>query len=96
MHFRLLVALVALTINAAAVTIRPDATDIASPQSSRSFDDALQKLLSPNATISHQKSSAPRWSEYHAPYPGTIVDVATERDVQVVVRSPLSPALKRR
>ena len=96
MHFQLLVALVALAINAAAVVIRPDAADIASPRSPRSFDDALQKVLSLNATISHQISSAPRWSEYHAPHPGMVVNVATERDVQVVVRSLLSPAVERR
>lgn len=96
MHFHLLLAFVAFAINAAAVVVRPDAANFVSPRSPRSFDNALQKLLSPNATISHQLSSAPRWSEYHAPHPGTIVNVATERDVQVVVRSLLSPAIQLR
>lgn len=52
----------------------------------RSFDDGLRAILSRDASISHNVSSAPRWSEYHAPRPGTIVNVATEHDVQAVVR----------
>jgi hypothetical protein len=42
--------------------------------------------LSPGASISHDLSTAPRFSEFHAPQPGTIVNVATEADVATTVR----------
>lgn len=53
-----------------------------------SLDDASwhRRGLSLNATISHNTTGAPRWSEFDAPQPGTVVNVATEQDVQVVVR----------
>lgn len=51
-----------------------------------SFDNELQLLLSLNATIVHDTTGAPRWSEFDAPTPGTIVNVATEHDVQITVR----------
>lgn len=85
MRCQLFVTFVTYACYVAAVSVSPDAVSIANPRIPRSFDNALQALLSPHATISHQLSSAPRWSEYHAPHPGTIVNVATERDVQLVV-----------
>lgn len=51
----------------------------------RSFDQNLRGILSKGVTISHSLADAPRWSEYHEPTPGTIINVATERDVQTVV-----------
>ncbi|KAI0130886.1 FAD-binding domain-containing protein [Daldinia grandis] len=53
---------------------------------SRSIDDDLKGLLSSGATISHDASITPRWSEFHAPQPGTIVSVATEADVEATVQ----------
>lgn len=41
MHFELLVLLVALTVNATAVAIEPDAANIASRRPPRFFDHAL-------------------------------------------------------
>ncbi|KAI8960488.1 FAD-binding domain-containing protein [Daldinia sp. FL1419] len=52
----------------------------------RSIDDDLKNVLSSGATISHDVSTALRWSEFHAPQPGTIVSVATEADVQATVQ----------
>ncbi|OTA68112.1 FAD-binding domain-containing protein [Hypoxylon sp. EC38] len=51
-----------------------------------STDSDLKSRLSAGATISHDASTAPRWSEYHAPQPGTIVTVATEGDVEATVQ----------
>ena len=48
----------------------------------------LTSLLSKNASIVHSTSGAPRWSEFAAPSPGTVVNVATENDVLVTVRDP--------
>ena len=45
----------------------------------------LKPLLSHNASISYNASTDPRWSQYHAPTPGAIVNVATERDVVATV-----------
>ena len=47
----------------------------------------LGPLLSKGASIntSHLSSVAPRWSEFHAPRPGTVVNVATEKDVLTTV-----------
>ena len=56
------------------------------------FEDGLRSLLSPNATISHNLTDAPRWSEYNAPTPGTVVNVAIEQDVQTTVI--ISPIVK--
>ena len=51
----------------------------------RAFEDRLRPLLSPNASISQSTAGAPRWSEYNAPNPKIVVNVATEQDVQVTV-----------
>ena len=48
---------------------------------------AVQSKLSSGATISSGASSAPRWSEFQAPMPGAVVNVATEEDVQLTVRT---------
>ncbi|KAI0883032.1 FAD-binding domain-containing protein [Annulohypoxylon maeteangense] len=50
------------------------------------IDSELQAKLSTGASISHDASVAPRWSEYGAPHPGTVVSVATEADVQATVQ----------
>lgn len=50
-----------------------------------SQDARLRVLLSPGASITHNASVAPRWSEFGAPNPGTVVNVATEHDVLVTV-----------
>jgi hypothetical protein len=44
---------------------------------------SLQPFLSPNASIAY--SAVPRWSDYPAPHPGAVVNVATEEDVLVTV-----------
>jgi hypothetical protein len=49
------------------------------------FDQGLKAKLSPNATIVHNTTEAPRWSDFHAPVPGTVINVATEKDVQATV-----------
>ena len=49
------------------------------------IDRELGAKLSPGAVISHFQSAAPRWSDYHAPTPGTVVSVAEEVDVQKTV-----------
>lgn len=51
----------------------------------------LEALLSPSASISSNASSAPRWSDYHAPQPGLIVHVANEQDVAETVRLSFPP-----
>ncbi|KAH8586972.1 hypothetical protein B0O99DRAFT_699490 [Bisporella sp. PMI_857] len=48
------------------------------------FDVGLKSLLSATATITH--NGTVRWSEFDAPTPGTIVNVATEKDVQVTIK----------
>ena len=50
------------------------------------IDGVLGSKLSPLATIVHSALVAPRWSEYDAPNPGTVVNVGTEEDVQTTVR----------
>lgn len=52
-------------------------------------DTSISLSLSSAATISHNVSTVPRWSEFKAPSPGTIVNVATEQDVAVTVCSTL-------
>ena len=47
--------------------------------------EGLRSLLSRNASISHNASTVPRWSDFDAPKPRTIVNVATEHDVLVTV-----------
>lgn len=84
--YQLLGAFLAYQGAVSAAAVEPSIFEIAPQRLPRSFDDSLRQVLSPKATISHQPSSAPRWSEYHPPRPGTIVNVATEQDVQQVVR----------
>jgi hypothetical protein len=48
---------------------------------------AVQSKLSSGATIAAGSSSAPRWSEFQAPMPGAVVNVATEEDVQLTART---------
>ena len=45
----------------------------------------LGPLLSPNASIAYNTLEAPRWSQFPAPNPGAVVNVATENDVLVTV-----------
>ncbi|KAF7871501.1 hypothetical protein EAF04_003608 [Stromatinia cepivora] len=46
----------------------------------------LKPLLSSLATIVNNTSGAPRWSDFDAPTPGAVVNVATENDVLVTVQ----------
>lgn len=48
----------------------------------------LRVLLSKNANIAQNRSSDFRWSNFHAPAPGVIVNVATEDDVLATVTTP--------
>ncbi|TVY53189.1 FAD-linked oxidoreductase azaG [Lachnellula cervina] len=50
------------------------------------IDSGLGPLLSKNASISHSSSAAPRWSDFEAPKPGTVVNVFTENDVVETVK----------
>lgn len=52
-----------------------------------SIDSGLRPLLSHNASISHSADSAPRWSDFEAPDPGTVVAVAVANDVAETVCS---------
>ena len=45
----------------------------------------LRPLLSQGASISYNRSTAQRWSDFHAPEPGAIINIATENDVAVTV-----------
>ena len=63
---------------------------------SNNFDfnpDELKGLLSPGATIS-DPSTLPRWTDYGAPSPGAIVNVATEHDVKQTVGPRTETCLK--
>ena len=50
------------------------------------INQRLGPKLSNGTSIVHDISAAPRWSEFHAPQPGTVVNVATEEDVLTTVR----------
>ena len=58
-------------------------------------DDAkeLKSGLSSGASVVFTTSAVPRWSDYEGPHPGIVVNVATEKDVQVAVSA--SPLLRR-
>jgi hypothetical protein len=45
----------------------------------------LRSQLSPDASVSWTTSIAPRWSDYDAPKPTAIINVAVEKDVQTTV-----------
>ncbi|TGO24557.1 hypothetical protein BPAE_0100g00250 [Botrytis paeoniae] len=45
------------------------------------IESALGHLLSKNASISYLSTAASRWSDFKAPMPGTVVNVATAYDV---------------
>jgi hypothetical protein len=47
----------------------------------------LPPLLSPDASVTANVSSVPRWSDYHAPRPAYIVNVVEEQDVATTVGS---------
>ena len=51
------------------------------------INQRLGPKLSKGASIVHNTSTAPRWSEYHAPQPGTVINVAAEEDVLTTVRA---------
>ena len=51
------------------------------------IDKDLGPILSPEASIVHTSLAIPRWSDYDAPEPGTVVNVATEHDVLLTVGS---------
>ncbi|TGO55564.1 hypothetical protein BCON_0090g00070 [Botryotinia convoluta] len=50
------------------------------------IESALGQLLSKSASISHSPTAAPRWSDFKAPMPGTVVNVATANDVLETVK----------
>ena len=54
------------------------------------IDQRLGPLLSRGASISHDTSTVARWSDFDAPRPGAIVNVATEKDVLTTVRTTLT------
>lgn len=56
-----------------------------SPCTGYCIDQKLGPSLSPGASMVHNISAAPRWSEFGVPQPSTIVNVATERDVATTV-----------
>lgn len=58
--------------------------------SGAAFQTGLREVLSPGAIVTGNISSAPRWSDYNAPQPGTVVNVATEHDVQKTVSMDLA------
>ena len=47
----------------------------------------LRPRLSSKASITHNPAAVERFSDYHAPKPGTIVNVASENDVVETVRN---------
>lgn len=49
------------------------------------IDSLLGLKLSKQASIVHSSSAAPRWSDFKAPDPGTVINVATENDVLLTV-----------
>ncbi|KAL6713316.1 hypothetical protein ACLMJK_008781 [Lecanora helva] len=46
----------------------------------------LKSTLSKDASITYNRSSDPRWSDFNPPLPGAIINVATESDVVATVR----------
>ena len=50
------------------------------------IDRILGHQLSRQASIVHTSAAIPRWSDFDAPNPGTVVNVATEHDVLMTVR----------
>ena len=49
------------------------------------IDKILGPELSQHASIVHTTSAVPRWSDFDAPNPGTVVNVASEHDVLLTV-----------
>ena len=49
------------------------------------IDKMLGPELSQHASIVHTTSAIPRWSDFDAPNPGTVVNVASEHDVLLTV-----------
>lgn len=50
----------------------------------------LIPFLSQEASITYNRSTAQRWSDFHAPTPGAIINVATENDVAATVSASYS------
>lgn len=58
---------------------------------------SLRESLSPEASINLRsneafKDNAARWSDYRAPQPGAVVNVATESDIEKTVSQSMMPA----
>ena len=49
------------------------------------IDENLGPKLSENASIVHTTTEIPRWSDFDAPRPGSVVNVASEHDVLLTV-----------
>ena len=65
----------------------------AGPTSGECLIGGLRSMLSHDASISQNRSSVLRWSDFHAPTPGAIVNVATEDDVSATVSSCIHAAV---
>ena len=68
----------------------PYAAAAVSPRNEKYHSDLERNLrprLSSKASIVHFSSAAPRWSDYHAPEPGTVVNVFEENDVLETVKT---------
>ena len=48
----------------------------------------LRPFLSQEASITYNRSTPQRWSDFHAPTPGATINVATEHDVAATVSTP--------
>ena len=57
----------------------------AGPESGIGSIANLRPLLSQGASITSNRSTAQRWSDFYAPLPGAIINVATENDVAATV-----------
>ena len=56
-----------------------------SPCDEACVSQRLGPKLSKGASIISSLAPAPRWSDFHSPWPGTVVNVATEQDVLTTV-----------
>ncbi len=58
---------------------------VAGPANGFASITGLRPFLSQEASITYNRSTIPRWSDFHAPTPGAIINVATENDVAATV-----------
>lgn len=81
---------IALDANDLPIVLRgPHAAVAMSPRGEKYQSDLerdLRPRLSSKASIVPFSSAAPRWSDYHAPEPGTVVNIFEENDVLETVK----------